>query len=42
MELAARLLVTGLAALVLALAVAAPTWASSLGDAHTGHICSHD
>jgi hypothetical protein len=41
-ELAARILVTGLAGIVLALAVAAPTWASSLGDAHTGHICSHD
>jgi hypothetical protein len=41
-ELAARMLVTGLAGVVLALAIAAPTWASALGDANTGHICSHD
>ena len=41
-ELAARMLVTGLAGIVLALAVAAPTWVSALGDARTGHICSHD
>lgn len=41
-EVAARILGTGLAGVVLALAIAAPTWASALGDAHTGHICSHD
>jgi beta-lactamase regulating signal transducer with metallopeptidase domain len=41
-ELAARMLVMGLAGVVLALAIAAPTWASALGDAQTGHICSHD
>lgn len=41
-ELAARLLITGLAGLVLAFAIAAPTWASALGDAQTGHICSHE
>jgi Peptidase family M48 len=41
-ELAARVLVTCLAGVVLGLAIAAPTWASALGDAHTGHICSHD
>ena len=41
-ELAARMLLTGLAAIVLALAIAAPTWASTLGGPNTGHICSHD
>ena len=41
-ELAARMLVTGLAGIVLGLSIAAPTWASTLGDPHTGHICSHD
>jgi hypothetical protein len=41
-ELAARILAAGLAGVVVALAVAAPTWASALGDAHAGHICSHD
>jgi Zn-dependent protease with chaperone function len=40
-ELAARALAMALAGLVIALASAAPTWASSLGDARTGHICSH-
>jgi len=41
-ELTARALAAGLAGVVLALAVAAPTWAGTLGDAHAGHICSHD
>jgi hypothetical protein len=41
-ELVARVLAAGLAAVVLALAVAAPTWANSLGDVPAGHICSHD
>ena len=41
-ELAARTLAAGLAGLVLALAIAAPAWASALGNAPTGHICSHD
>lgn len=41
-ELAARVLVTGLAGVVLAIAIAAPTWASAMGDAQAGHICSHD
>lgn len=40
-ELAARALATALAGLVLALAIAAPTWASALGGARAGHICSH-
>jgi Zn-dependent protease with chaperone function len=40
-ELAARALAMALAGLVLALASAAPTWASSLGDTRTGHVCSH-
>jgi hypothetical protein len=41
-ELAARIMVTALAGVVVGLAIAAPTWASTLGDANTGHICSHD
>jgi hypothetical protein len=41
-EFAARVLATALAALVLLLAVAAPTWATALGEARGGHICSHD
>jgi hypothetical protein len=40
-ELAARALAMTLAGLVLALASAADTWASSLGDDRSGHICSH-
>jgi hypothetical protein len=40
-ELAARALAMALAGLVIALASAAPTWASSLGEARSGHICSH-
>jgi hypothetical protein len=40
-ELVARLLVVGLAGVVLALAIAAPTWASTLGGARAGHICTH-
>jgi peptidase M48-like protein len=40
-EFAARALATALGALVVLLAVAAPTWASALGDGRAGHICSH-
>jgi hypothetical protein len=40
-EFAARALAVTLAGLVLALASAADTWASSLGDDRTGHTCSH-
>jgi Zn-dependent protease with chaperone function len=40
-ELAARVLATTLAGLVLILAVAAPTWADALGGADGGHLCSH-
>ena len=40
-ELASRALAVALAGLVVALASAAPTWASSLGDARSGHSCSH-
>ena len=40
-ELTARAVVLGLAATVLALAIAAPTWASTLRDANAGHICRH-
>lgn len=40
-ELAARALATGLAGIVFALAIAAPTWASAVGDGPTGHACSH-
>jgi hypothetical protein len=40
-ELAARALAVTRAGLVLALASAADTWASSLGEDRTGHICSH-
>jgi Zn-dependent protease with chaperone function len=41
-ELAARALATSLAAVVLTLGIAAPTWASAVDDAPRGHICSHD
>ena len=41
-ELTARVLAATIAGLVLALAIAAPTWANALGDARDGHICSHD
>jgi Zn-dependent protease with chaperone function len=41
-ELLARGVAASLAALVLSLGVAAPTWASSLDGARHGHICSHD
>jgi hypothetical protein len=40
-ELGARALAMALAGVVLALAGAADTWASLLGDDRTGHICSH-
>jgi beta-lactamase regulating signal transducer with metallopeptidase domain len=40
-ELVARGLAIGLAGLALALAGAADTWASSLGDDRSGHSCSH-
>lgn len=40
-ELGARVLVAGLAGIVVALAIAAPTWAATLGEAHAGHHCSH-
>lgn len=40
-EFAARALAVILAGLVLALASAADTWASALGDDRTGHMCSH-
>jgi hypothetical protein len=41
-ELLARVLVAGLAGVVLALAIAGPTWATTLGGGPPGHICSHD
>jgi hypothetical protein len=41
-EFAARALATALAALVLLLAAAAPTWANALDGGRAGHICSHD
>jgi Zn-dependent protease with chaperone function len=41
-ELMARAVAVTLAGLVLTLAVAAPTWASTLGAGPRGHVCSHD
>jgi hypothetical protein len=41
-EVMARAVAATLAGLVLMLGVAAPTWASTLGDGPRGHVCSHD
>lgn len=41
-ELIGKGVALALAAVVLTLGVAAPTWAASLGDGPQGHICSHD